>query len=831
MRTYCIVVIMALAACEVPNARKCSTSSDCPSDAFCNSGICQAVLTVRIEDPAGAGVFHTNGAVDFRIRVEGGYPEKVELLRDGAPFAALKTPYTFQWDTSGVGEGSCTVTARATIGVNTYSSTPITVVVDRTPPKVTGQSPVAGDLRVLPHSPIYVDFSEPVKLPGSGVESPVMVTGSDDVSLDKDLSLSHGDTRLDVVLPAEPAAPSRLTLALKPGITDLAGNALELPAAVTWTIPLACSNDSNCTSPEKCVDGLCQPISGDCRQIPCSISIARPSTTTYTNGPVAFELNLVGAVPDKVELLENGAPMDPLSPPYRYTWDTSTRAEATYQITARATQGATVYESEPRTVVVDRTPPKVIAQEPASGDRNVGLHAPIRVQFSEPVMLPSSGPESAVSLTGPGGSALSSRVSLSSDQRTLQVVPIFDPPVPSEMALALKADITDLAGNALALAGPWSWHLPLWQKLGPYVAQEAGVIQGFDWDIDAEGRPTVAWGNAGGISVARWTGSSWENLGTGIHGTGTANYYTPKLVLKQTGDPVLAWTENVDPRPGYLSYRVFVKHKTANGWDYLGQNPIGGDNALTEQPSLVVDGSGGIWLGVQEVIIGQVGYHAVVRRFDGSLYWSQQGSYLNRTQHEANGPHLAVDGTGALWAAWTESLGYGGIDNWTVFGVFTSIFQNGAWTPVGGALNNNGSAPAYGVRLVVVPGRFPIISWAERMGRFNFQGWFRRVYADQSGPQIPAAAAVFYAVPSISAASSGDLFATPLEGPCFVFRNIIGQATWTPIESEKFCDSDSGYNGSGASIRTTASGEILLLWSECDSSGQTNTLYVKRLNR
>jgi hypothetical protein len=85
---------------------------------------------------------------------------------------------------------------------------------------------------------------------------------------------------------------------------------------------------------------------------------------------------------------------------------------------------------------------------------------------------------------------------------------VLDPALPSDVALSLRPGITDLAGNALVLPAPWGWHMPVWQRLGPFVRQ-ATRITGFDLALDVFGTPTVVWGAE---SVPAGKGGEGNNL-------------------------------------------------------------------------------------------------------------------------------------------------------------------------------------------------------------------------------------------------------------------------------------------------------------------------------
>ena len=808
------------AGCGATPALPCSQHADCPSNAICLENVCAVTrpddcrlvpCTVSIVAPA--ALSYANGPVTFRVETGGGNPDEIRLLKDGAPLATLAPPYEHTWDTTQVPEGTYEVTAEARQGPTVLSAPPRTVVVDRSRPAVVAQvPPPPGSLPL--HTPVYVEFSEPVRLPAAGPRAAVEVTAGDGASLDTELTLSEDGTRLAIRLLSAPAVSSQISLVLKPGITDLAGNALVSPPQALWTV-VECSSGTGCV---------------DCSGGGCSVAIAGPGATEHANGAVTFQLSFAGAAPEKVELLKDGTVLANVAPPYRYTWNTASEPEGGHQIVARATQGATVYSSEPRTVVVDRTAPAVVQQSPAPGDANVGVRAPITLQFSEPVRITTASPADVVSVTGGGGIALSVNGALSPDGRALTLTYVSQPQAPADVTLSLRAGITDLAGNALAPAGPWSWHMPMWQSLGANVAQSSGMT-GMDMTLDSSSRPTVAWGEADGFHVARWTGTGWEVIGSGIRGPGTPTAAVV-VAVKRSGDPVIAWVEQSAPDPSCSECRVFVKQRTSTGWDYLGQNPVA--DVRADGPSLAIDAGDGVWLSSSEYVGRTPVRLAVVRKFDGTFYWAQQGGNLNRSDRDARPPRLAFDRDGTLWAAWAESAGFSGIDNFVVYSAFASKLLNGQWAAVGSALNNDNNAPIYdGPELVAMPGGFPAITWTERLasGSPRYHAYYRTAYQFGWSDAFVASTSQWYTAPRLGASGTGALYSTAVGAPWLVYGKAQGQADWKPVSDEQWRVDPTarvGIVGCNA-IRTDASGEVLLLWAEVKDN--MSTLYVKRLNR
>ncbi|HET8985993.1 MAG TPA: Ig-like domain-containing protein [Trueperaceae bacterium] len=88
------------------------------------------------------------------------------------------------------------------------------------------------------------------------------------------------------------------------------------------------------------------------------LAITGLEATTYVNGPITFTVLVIGGRPDSIELRRDGALFQQLSG-NAYTWDSSSAPEGSYVFVARARRGEQVVDSEPKTVVVDRTAPTV----------------------------------------------------------------------------------------------------------------------------------------------------------------------------------------------------------------------------------------------------------------------------------------------------------------------------------------------------------------------------------------------------------------------------------------------------------------------------------------
>ena len=88
------------------------------------------------------------------------------------------------------------------------------------------------------------------------------------------------------------------------------------------------------------------------------VAITGLEAVTYVNGSLTFNIAVVGGKPESLELRRDGQLFQPISGS-SFTWDTSGTPEGGYSFVVRARRGAQVFDSPPRQVVVDRTPPTV----------------------------------------------------------------------------------------------------------------------------------------------------------------------------------------------------------------------------------------------------------------------------------------------------------------------------------------------------------------------------------------------------------------------------------------------------------------------------------------
>ena len=296
---------------------------------------------------------------------------------------------------------------------------------------------------------------------------------------------------------------------------------------------------------------------------------------SITNGDVQFSVTVAGPTPDKVELLVDGEGVATLSPPYQMRFDTQILAEGLHAFMARVTLGTKAYLSEPRELVVDRTPPQWVSRVPSTGSRAVPMHQVVRAVFSEPLDSSTVGSSSVRLLSDSG--VIAADVSLAPEGTSLMIQPTSGLPIGTSVTVVLEQSVTDLAGNPIQVpAQEWKWSVPAYLPLGEPQAANPGrdtQAQSVALQVDGSGRPVVAWidGSASdksyGVYVRRWSGSAWEQLG-GVLDANPGDTFARwcSLQIGTDGQPVVAWSE--DGGAGVVS--VHVRRWNGAAWDVMG---------------------------------------------------------------------------------------------------------------------------------------------------------------------------------------------------------------------------------------------------------------------
>ncbi len=320
-------------------------------------------------------------------------------------------------------------------------------------------------------------------------------------------------------------------------------------------------------------------------------------------------------------------------------------AEGAHLLTARASNslGISSPASQPVTVEVDLTSPTVVKRMPLPKSENVCARAPITIFFSEPIK-PETVTDSVV-VSSTKVETIDKTLVLSKDGKSLVIKPTTRLDYPDELTVKLTNQLTDLAGNRLLLPeNEWKWSVPEWVDLGiadwSYfghdecssiwskviaVGPACEVVVGsrhvmgpkstifFHWwdgsswskigrstgdiadsmsvDIDGANQPVFAWREVlsgeryASIFVARWDGTKKILLGT----TGSINDITrsasdPNIKLDSSGNPVLAWKEDVSNVK-----KIFVKKWNGSEWVSMGTTALNeGSGVAAGRPLITI---------------------------------------------------------------------------------------------------------------------------------------------------------------------------------------------------------------------------------------------------
>ncbi len=153
------------------------------------------------------------------------------------------------------------------------------------------------------------------------------------------------------------------------------------------------------------------------------------------------------------------------------------------------------------------------------------------------------------------------------------------------------------------------------------------------------------------LTVNSLLGSTWIQLGSELNISSSQDAESPRLALDASGNPVVAWRENV---PGQFG-NIYVKR-----WDGANWVPLGNELDVNEplpagSPSLALDTSGRPVVAWSEN--DGTSFNIYVKRWDGTS-WLLQGSGLDTLlSQQAQYPKVAMDSLGYPVMVWEEQVG------------------------------------------------------------------------------------------------------------------------------------------------------------------------------
>jgi hypothetical protein len=485
-------------------------------------------LTVSITSPTQKAYVRTS--VTVQVVVDGGTATTVELLRDGATLAKLVAPYQYTWDTASVAEGTYALTARATRGNTSATSTPLEVVVDRTPPSLESRHPVGAA-----EWDGAISFTATEPLAASSVNDSGVRLLEDAVEIRKKLQLSADGKTVRVVVNQPLELPSSMSLQLLPLMTDLAGNPLSVPVSGwTWSAPrwrllgrtpVQPGHGAGYMQTSLVVDAEGQPIVSfeELEDIP----VGQPITP-------------------KVALARwSGGAWERISPPADANGQGQLAVDGTGRLHLAWAAAQSLSVSRWNGSAWTPVPWPIPRQTPGIVDRAMRL-----------AVTPDGTPMVAWHMED-GPTERGDGYIFGMRDGILQYYTAWTP----ARVRALEMSPTSFPWVALSWSSgtPFSqvfaWNGTGFRNVGGSLEEAAGsafAAEAMDLDFDAQGRAYVAWRASDRIVLQRWNGERWEYLSSRQAPGGISSDEEIALAVTPEGRAYIAWTYRSHPAPAEL---------------------------------------------------------------------------------------------------------------------------------------------------------------------------------------------------------------------------------------------------------------------------------------
>jgi hypothetical protein len=519
--------------------------------------------SVLISSPT-TSMAYTNGTVHITAAIDPPLDLPIVLRRsDGVQLIELPASRRdFDWDTTGVPEGTYQITAEVMFSDDVVKSHPVAIVVDRKAPTVVSLTPTPGAQAVMLRSPLQVVFSEPIVL--SQPAASTFSVSASGTSIATSASLDAENRIATITLADLPflSLPAVFAASIASTITDRAGNALVPPTGTwSWSVPqfIELPNPPDAAFPRLAVGfdlapvvawDLIQPDMGaedDQLRVSRSDGLLWTQLTLPSSNPNSgaggFSVALDGRDRPFLCWIETSAAGSEEIHVASWTgsaWDTS-------RPTIAPSFGPAAITGSPTVRVDGAGQPLVLWQETASPDLNEILLARWNgTQWDR-----------GFAAIDVGGSAPMDFV-LSSDN------PIVSWVYP--------------AGTG---------HVAKWSGTNWIVAPDLALMTEPFMALDAAGNPMVATGGSGSFIVQRLTsGNQWQ---PSLTASVPPQAIHPRIAAGPDGVPILAWVNASTEVVGMARFSDL-------GWD---TRPYAfGLNAIDDQaPELVVDRQGSAWVG------------------------------------------------------------------------------------------------------------------------------------------------------------------------------------------------------------------------------------------
>jgi len=429
-----------------------------------------------------------------------------------------------------------------------------------------------------------------------------------------------------------------------------------------------------------------------------------------------------------------------------------------------------------------------------------------------------------------GSAVTPSTATLDASGTKLVLIPTGLPALPGTVSVSLTG-LTDKAGNVLAtfnssFAAP-DWQQPGIQPLDINLAKNAETSSR-SLALDSSGKPVMAWneydGTSNNIYVKRWDGTAWQQVGaTFLDANTNKDAFSPSIALDSSGKPVVAWRETDN-----TSYNIYVKRWDGTAWQQVGATFLDANtNQSASFPSIALDSSGKPVVAWSET--DGTSFNIYVKRWDGTA-WQQVGAtFLDvNTNKSVGSPSMALDSSGKPVVAWGESDG-------TSDNIYVKRWDGTTWQQVGATfLDANTNKYAREPSIALDSSGQLVVAWSESDGTSNniyVKRWDGTTWQQVGATFLDANTNKSAYEPSIALDSSGKPIVAWDEADGTsdnIYVKRWDGTTWQQVGAT-FLDANTNKYARDPAIALDSSGKPVVAWTEDDST--SNNIYVKRLNR
>ncbi|QRK05127.1 Ig-like domain-containing protein [Archangium violaceum] len=536
---------------------------------------------------------YAKDSLQIQVLVEGGTADSVDLYKGTDFLTRLSGPsYQYTWDTSQETEGEYQLTARATVGGDTFTSSTRTIVVDHTAPKVSTRAPAPGATSVSVRDTIQVSFDEALKASSVTDASVVLNTGGAS-NIAKTLSLSTDGKTLTISPSAPLSLPADVSITLgttTAPLMDLAGNVLVSSSSWNFTVP------------------TWLPLGGAISAVTDNTPAENVAMKVGTDGnPVIAWSESAGATKNIYVRRWTGTKWEDLGTAMSAVADTGTHAD----------KPALTLDASNRPIVVWQELTAPSGSDNLYGRRWTGTTWDALPSFN--LDSATSGDNASIVFDSVGNLLVSATlVSGGTFERGLfRLMPTANSW--ESLSGSLPEGYTRPKVSTLATDASGNWFLALrvldsdgskgyqsipvlkkgpatnWAQLGAPVTSPAknGCVSA-SLAVDGSGQPFIAWEEGetptSHVHAAFWhqDSSSWRMLNTTVDASTTSNK-DPSLVLDHSGNPMVAWSGYASPEQS-----IWVSRWNGSTWQQVGSrlSAVTGPSTSGFRPALGLDKNG-----------------------------------------------------------------------------------------------------------------------------------------------------------------------------------------------------------------------------------------------